>query len=89
MHLEANLPVIIFKERNRFIAYTPALDISTSGKTFNQVRKNFSILINLFMQESIKKGTLNEVLEEAGWAKVNNEWHHPMVISHETIPVRI
>jgi predicted RNase H-like HicB family nuclease len=58
MHLEANLPVIIFKERNRFIAYTPALDISTSGKTFNQVRKNFSILINLFMQESIKKGTI-------------------------------
>ena len=58
MHLEANLPVIIFKERNRFIAYTPALDISTSGKTFNQVRKNFSILINLFIQESIKKGTI-------------------------------
>ena len=33
------LPVNIFKEQDTFVAYTQALDLSTVGETFGEVKK--------------------------------------------------
>jgi len=33
---ECKLPVIFLKEKGQFVAYTPALDLSTVGKTLVQ-----------------------------------------------------
>lgn len=40
--IKAELPVIIFKEGKKFVAYSPALDLSTCANTFEQVRKRFA-----------------------------------------------
>ena len=45
------IPVTIFKEKDMFVAYTPALDLSTSGKTFAQVRERIREAINVFFEE--------------------------------------
>ena len=37
--LEFNLPVSIIKEDKSYVAYTPALDLSTSGKDYEQTKK--------------------------------------------------
>ena len=39
--IKFNLPVSVLKEGKSFVAYTPALDLSTAGKTLEDAQKNF------------------------------------------------
>ena len=77
------IPVTIFKEKNMFVAYTPALDLSTSGKTFTQVRERFREAINVFFEEIEKMGTTDEVLSGLGWQKIKQEWRPLAPVAHE------
>lgn len=91
MALQFNFPVSFLKEKKRFVAYTPALDLSTSGKTFEEAKRHFEEASLLFFEELIHKGTIDEVLSELGWQKIKKEWRSPVVISQqsETICVPI
>ena len=84
-----NLPVVIFKEDNAFIAYTPALDLSTAGETFEIAKKRFNEAVKIFFNEVIGKGTLDEVLADNGWTKINKNWQAPATVFHNNIPVSI
>ena len=55
------LPIFILKEENAFIAFSPALDLSTSGKTPNEAKVRFSEAMTLFFEELIEQGSLKEV----------------------------
>lgn len=67
--LKFNLPVSIIKEGNSFIAYTPALDLSTADDTYDGAKKRFEEIVDIFFEEIIKKGTLEDVLVGLGWQK--------------------
>ncbi len=88
-YISYNLPVLITKQNKRFVAYTPALDVSTSGKSEKEVRKRFVELANIFIEEIITAGTANDVLAELGWNKVQRKWTPPQVISSQSIGLRI
>lgn len=77
------LPVSVFKEGKHFVAYTPALDLSTSGKTYQQVMKRFDEVVDIFFEEISKKGTTEEMLLNLGWQKVKKHWSPPTLISQE------
>ncbi len=68
--LEFNLPISIIKEGKSYIAYTPALDLSTSAENYEQAKKRFSEIVNIFFEEIIKKGTLENVLGDLGWKNI-------------------
>ncbi len=70
--LKVKLPVSIFKEGKHFIAYITALDLSTSGKTYAEVKRRFDEAVKIFFEEVIEKGTFKEVLQELGWRKIYN-----------------
>ena len=89
INLALNLAVIILREKDRFVAYSPALDLSSSGKNYEQAKKRFTEAASLFFEEIIAKNTVNEALEELGWQKIRKEWRPPTVISQETETVRI
>ena len=74
--ISAKLPVEIFKEGNQFIAYCPALDISTSAESLAQVRKMFAEMVDIFLEEVTKMGTIGEVLLQCGWRKVSRPKRH-------------
>lgn len=82
-YFEFNLPVSIFKEGDYFIAYAPALDLSTAGKTFKEVKKRFQEAVQIFFEETSQRGTIEDVLAELGWSKVQKQWSPPPVIAHE------
>lgn len=82
MLIKYNLPITIFKEGDVFIAYTPVLDFSTSGKTFEEVKKRFCEGVQLFLEELEAKGTLDEVFTELGWQKKAKSWQPPAVVAH-------
>ncbi len=67
--MSAHLPVIFLKEKGRFVAYTPALDLSTSGATIAQAERRFIEAATLFFEECRAMGTLDEVLGKLGWEK--------------------
>lgn len=77
-----NLPVSIFIENKHFIAYTPALDLSTTGKSFEEAQKRFDEVVQIFFEELADKGTTNEVLTNLGWKKVASKWNPPIEVAH-------
>ena len=89
MGLQFKLPVSFLKERRRFVAYTPALDLSTSGKTLGEAKRRFEEISMLFFEELIRKGTLEEVLSELGWHKVKKEWKSPVIVSQKSETIRV
>jgi predicted RNase H-like HicB family nuclease len=78
--MNASLPVIFLKEKGQFVAYTPALDLSTSGKTLAQAERRLVEAAEIFFEECHKMGTLDEVLRELGWRRSRDAWVPPMSI---------
>ncbi len=83
------LSVVFLREGDSFIAYSPALDLSTSAASFEKVRSRFAEAARLFFEEIVKKGTLDEVLQELGWQKHNKEWQPPLIVSQEIESIRV
>ena len=83
------LPVVITKQNKRFVAYTPALDISTSGKSEKDAKEKFVELANIFLEEIHEAGTEKEVLTELGWRKREKKWTPPEVVSAQSVDFRI
>lgn len=78
--LNFGLPVSIKKEGSTYVAYTPALDISTDGRTKNEAKKNFAELVSIFFEEfNDNADALEVVLMELGWTKQQNNWNPPEV----------
>lgn len=73
------LKVNVSKQGRRFVAYAPALDIVTSGKSDKEVRLRFNELVNIFFEELHIAGTTTEVLSELGWKKIRKQWTPPLV----------
>jgi len=67
--IAARIPLILFKEGDKTIAYSPALDLSTCGDTKQQARRKFSEAAAIYLSELRAMGTLDEILEESGWQK--------------------
>ena len=88
-NLSFNLPVLITKQNKRFVAFTPALDVSTSGKSVKEVKKSFVELANIFLEEIFEAKTADDVLSELGWKKVQKKWNPPEIISSQSIGLQI
>lgn len=89
VNFEVALPVTFLREGDAFIAYTPALDLSTCAGTFEHAQKRFAEAVQLFFEETSAMGTLDEVLSDLGWRKQNSDWMPPTVIAQESQTVRI
>lgn len=77
-----SIPLSIFKEGDTFVAYTPALDVSTCAATLAEAKQRFADLIGIFFEELERKGTTDEVLESMGWEKVKRSWSAPVEVEH-------
>lgn len=87
--IQVKIPVIFLKEGDQFVAHSPALDVATAATTYEDVKKRFSESVEIFFEELIEKGTLNEVLQELGWQKIKQQWQPPIMIGHESESVTL
>ena len=67
--LNVSLAVTFLREKDQFIAYSPALDLSTAGDNLEQAKRRFSEAVEIFLEETAVKKTLPDVLTELGWQK--------------------
>jgi len=74
-NLEFKLPVSIIREGKKYIAYTPALDLSTFGKSYEEAKKRFLEIVSIFLEELIQNGSFEEALFDLGWERFRAKWN--------------
>jgi hypothetical protein len=75
--IDVVLMVAIFKEDKYYVAYCPALDLSSYGLSAKEATKSFSEMLNLFFKETKRKGTLERLLLKYGWTLKQTEFRPP------------
>lgn len=73
----------IWKEGNQFVAHAMPLDVMTSGETPEEARKALNEAVHLFLITAADMGTLEEVLEEAGYEFKDGSWVSPAWVATE------
>lgn len=68
---------ILFKEGEHIVSLCPQLNVSSFGETAEEAKKSLLEAITLFLQECQKMETLEEVLEEAEYSRLGEEWIPP------------
>ena len=58
---------LVFQENGVYVSYCPALDISSSGKSFNEAIGNFYEMFQLHIECCIENNTLHDDLLAHGW----------------------
>lgn len=56
----------VWREGNMYTAYCRELDLASCGHTVEEAWQNLHDVFEIFLEETSKKGTLQELLEEAG-----------------------
>jgi hypothetical protein len=87
--IKTQIPVFYLKEGKNFICYTPAFDLAASGTTLEEARKSFDVSYQLIIEETVKSGTWEEMLQNYGWTKVKNKWSAPQVVGQESKDIQI
>jgi len=70
-----------FKEGATFVAYVPELDVSSCGATSDEARRNIRDAVQGFLETSAEMGTLDQILEEAGYKRNGTAWEAPEFVS--------
>jgi predicted RNase H-like HicB family nuclease len=83
--MEIQFTTQIFKEGRTYVAHTQELDVSSCGGTRQRALKNLKEAVRLFLEESDKLGTLDQILEEAGFLKRNRKLEGPKLIGTQRI----
>jgi len=66
--IKLSIPVFITKEGDSYVTYSPALELSSYGDTIEEAKEAFEDAMQIFIEETIKKGTLEKCLLSLGWS---------------------
>ena len=68
-----------------YVAYATELDVSSCGKTAREAQKNLHEAVEIFLEETAKMGTIDDILAESGFIKEKSDhkirWQPPKIIS--------
>lgn len=62
-----DISIYVFREADYYVAYCPALDLSTSGTDYIDAVKNFYECLQLYVDSCTAMGTLADDLRAHGW----------------------
>jgi predicted RNase H-like HicB family nuclease len=79
----------IFKEGGAFVAYVPALDVSSCGDTEEEARRNIRDAVRGFLEASAGLGSLEEILREAGYEPEGDGWRPPELVAVDRLTMTI
>ena len=79
----------IFREGDTYVAYVPALDLSSCGATGEEARRNIRDAVRGFLDASADMGTLDEILREAGYQQDGDDWRAPEFVSVDRLTMSI
>jgi len=65
--LNVNVEVALFEEDGIWVAYCPALEVSSYGDDKKEAKEGFEEAMQIFLSETQRKGTLEKYLLKLGW----------------------
>ena len=65
--IEIQLGVLVFQEEDSYLAFCPALNLSTYGDSISDVKFAFDDLIKSYIEDGTRMGTLEKDLTSHGW----------------------
>jgi predicted RNase H-like HicB family nuclease len=71
----------VFKERKTYVAHAPELDVSSCGRSKEKAEKNLIEAVRLFLEEAARMGTLEQILEEAGYTRKKHRFEGPKFVA--------
>ncbi len=83
--MEIQFTTRIFKEGRTYVAHALELDVSSCGGSKDKALKNLKEAVRLFLEEAEKMGTLEQILEEAGYNKTKRKMAPPQFISVQRV----
>ena len=79
--MEIEFTTRIFKEGRTYVAHALELDVASCGGSQDTAIKNLRIAVGLFLEEAEKMGTLQQILQEAGYSRAKKRITSPKFIS--------
>ncbi|HWZ32860.1 MAG TPA: hypothetical protein VNX18_16070 [Bryobacteraceae bacterium] len=83
--MEIQFTTRMFKEGRTFVAQALELDVSSCGGSKEKALQNLKEAVRLFLEEAGKMGTLEQILEEAGYGKRKSKLASPNFISVQRV----
>lgn len=87
--MEIQFTTQIFKEGRTFVAHTMELDVSSCGGTKEKALRNLKEAVRLFLEEADKMGTLEQILEEAGYSRRKSRFEAPKLITTRRVSLAL
>lgn len=87
--MDISVRVEIFKEGDAYVALSPELNVSSFGETVDEAKKSLKEAVGAFIEECETMGTLEEVLEESGFLRINNSWESRKPIIEENLALAV
>ena len=81
--------VHLFREGDMYVAHVPELDVSSCGETQEKARTNIQDAVRGFLEAADGKGTLDEILEEAGYERRGSEWKGPEFVGLDRLTMTL
>ena len=83
--ISADVTVMVYEQGDYMVAYCPALDLSSYGKTENEAVAAFREALDIFLEYCVEEGTLEQNLIACGW-KLRSGYMQPDEVS---VPIEL
>jgi len=58
---------VVKRKGDSYVAYCPALDLTTQGRSSDEAKENLKEACSLFLTSCFERGTFEQALRELGW----------------------
>lgn len=89
VEMSVELPLTLKQEGDVFVAYSPAVDLSTCGSTEKEAVDMFNEAVRMFFDDLVEHNTVHQVLSDLGWKPIPKQGWVPPKISQKSVDVRV
>lgn len=75
--LQIEVEVLLVKEGDHWVSYAPSLKLSSYGQTKEEAKKGFTEALEIFITDTVRKGTLERLLIDYGWTLSRKAYQPP------------
>ena len=79
--LEITVEVMLIKDGEQWVSYAPSLQLTSYGNTQQEAKDGFAEALDIFMEHTACKGTLERLLIEYGWVLSRSNYAPPPALT--------
>ncbi len=77
-----------FREGDLYVGLAPELDVSSFGETLDEAKASLQEAVEAFLEECENMGSFEQVMEEAGFERRDDQWLPRQPVAAELLTTR-